>query len=669
MSAVRAPVAVVSTETALEVAETYPIFPCDLSKRPLTANGFKAATKDAEAITRWWKQHPDALIGVPTGETTRLVVIDYDPDKANADTREWVEQWASLLAGTFGTETPRGGKHWYFQAADAYASGANIWLDGKKRAGLDVRANGGYVIYWPAHGLALFDNPIAILPPTLIADRKRVIPKDRAIPKRQRELLVRARSWAQERDRVVKALAFVDPADRDNWLRIGLAIHAACSGHDDGFAVWHAWSAGGLTGDVPASYCSEHDCRYHWQSFNLDTASKRDLVTLGTLFKLAQDGGYESRPVPPLPPDLEPWLPAEHYTDADIPEWREADHEPEPDKPDATGHAPNVGLFRPLAEIVAEQREVEWLPGLYKILERRVLAIVAGRRGTFKSFIALHWALSAAQAGAKVALLSGEGGGLGQRVEAWKLKNSPKLDFAGISFVALEYPLDLTLAETLERVASELSALDGTVDLIVIDTFSKFVGGLDENSNPEVAQFLSMLSAALRDRLQATVLLIAHAGHGDAGRPRGASTLMANPDAEYIVDRPLPTGMQVSVSRERYKDSPSMPALCYAAEVVELGRVDQYSEAVTSLAMVDAEPLPMTPVKAAGAHQHKALTALAAWAGMNPEQEIITGCELAALFKSQHMPRQRILDVKTWLLDVKILAPTAMGFAVNRDDL
>lgn len=306
MSAVRAPVAIVSVETALEVADTYPIFPCDLAKRPLTANGFKAATKDHGAIKRWWNQHPDALIGLPTGERTRLVVIDYDPDKANADTREWVEQWASLLAGTFGTETPRGGKHWYFQAADAYASGANIWLDGKKRAGLDVRANGGYVIYWPAHGLALFDNPIAILPPTLIADRKRVIPKDRAIPKRQRELLVRARSWAQERDRVVKALAFVDPADRDNWLRIGLAIHAACSGHDDGFAVWHAWSAGGLTGDVPASYCSEHDCRYHWQSFNLDTASKRDLVTLGTLFKLAQDGGYESRPVPPLPPDLEP---------------------------------------------------------------------------------------------------------------------------------------------------------------------------------------------------------------------------------------------------------------------------------------------------------------------------------------------------------------------------
>lgn len=669
MSAVRAPVAIVSVETALEVADTYPIFPCDLAKRPLTANGFKAATKDHGAIKRWWNQHPDALIGLPTGERTRLVVIDYDPDKANADTREWVEQWASLLAGTFGTETPRGGKHWYFQAADAYASGANIWLDGKKRAGLDVRANGGYVIYWPAHGLALFDNPIAILPPTLIADRKRVIPKDRAIPKRQRELLVRARSWAQERDRVVKALAFVDPADRDNWLRIGLAIHAACSGHDDGFAVWHAWSAGGLTGDVPASYCSEHDCRYHWQSFNRDTHNKRDLVTLGTLFKLAKDGGYEARPIPPLPPDLEPWLPAEHYTDADIPEWREADHEPEPDNTDATAVAPNVGLFRPLASIVAEQREVEWLPGLYKILERRVLAILAGRRGTFKSFVALHWALSAAQAGARVALLSGEGGGLGQRVEAWQLKHNPKLDVSSISFVAIESPLDLTIAEILDRVSNELSALGAPVDLIVIDTFSKFVGGLDENSNPDVAQFLSSISTALRDRLQATVLLIAHAGHSDAGRPRGASALMANPDAEYIIERPIPTGMQITLSRERYKDSPAMQPLCYAAEVVDLGRFDRYSEPVTSLAMVDAEPVNTPSVKVRGGNQAKAIAALAAWASLNPESEVITGTHLAAVLKAQHLNRHRAQEMKSWLLDMKILTPTSFGFRLDQGQL
>ncbi len=126
--------------------------------------------------------------------------------------------------------------------------------------------------------------------------------------------------------------------------------------------------------------------------------------------------------------------------------------------------------------------------------------------------------------------------------------------------------------------------LDG-VDLIVIDTFSKFVGGLDENSNADVAGFLSNISALMRDKLGATVLIVAHAGHSDASRPRGASALMANPDAEYIVDRPVETGMSVSVTRERYKDSASLAPLAYEAKEIDLNRMDRYGESVSSLVM------------------------------------------------------------------------------------
>ena len=34
---------------------------------------------------------------------------------------------------------------------------------------------------------------------------------------------------------------------------------------------------------------------------------------------------------------------------------------------------------------------------------------------------------------------------------------------------------------------------------------------------------------------------------------------MANPDAEYIVDRPDPNGMTVTISRDRFKDGPALP--------------------------------------------------------------------------------------------------------------
>src|SRR5450432_4252111 len=44
-------------------------------------------------------------------------------------------------------------------------------------------------------------------------------------------------------------------------------------------------------------------------------------------------------------------------------------------------------VLRRAHEIVAERRETQWL--IYKVLEGNVLAIIAGARSTFKSFIAL----------------------------------------------------------------------------------------------------------------------------------------------------------------------------------------------------------------------------------------------------------------------------------------
>ena len=68
-----------------------PVFPClrnaivdaagkivKGAKSPHTAHGFQDASKDAEIITAWWTRWPDALVGVPTGEVTGLVVIDVD---------------------------------------------------------------------------------------------------------------------------------------------------------------------------------------------------------------------------------------------------------------------------------------------------------------------------------------------------------------------------------------------------------------------------------------------------------------------------------------------------------------------------------------------------------------------------------------------------------------
>jgi hypothetical protein len=143
------------------------------------------------------------------------------------------------------------------------------------------------------------------------------------------------------------------------------------------------------------------------------------------------------------------------------------------------------------------------------------------------------------------------------------------------------------MAEELENLQLALGA-SGAPALVVIDTFSKFSAGIDENDNAEVAAYLSGLSRGIREQFKCTVLLVAHSGHKDTDRPRGASSLMANPDAEYIIAR---DGMNVTVTRERFKDSPSLAPLAYEGRVIDLGRLDRRDRPVTSLALIPASGL------------------------------------------------------------------------------
>jgi len=78
--------------------------------------------------------------------------------------------------------------------------------------------------------------------------------------------------------------------------------------------------------------------------------------------------------------------------------------------------------------------------------------------------------------------------------------------------------------------AVELAALEQAIltlpaapALVAIDTFSKYTAGLDEDSNTEVAAFLSALSRGVREQFKSSVLLVAHSGHANETRPRGAT--------------------------------------------------------------------------------------------------------------------------------------------------
>ncbi len=126
-----------------------PVFPCvPGGKRPLTAHGFHDATTEPDQIDAWWRQHPEANIGVPTGATSGVVVVDVDVhgpvDGYRAFERAHraglVEAWQFLVT------TTSGGMHAYYPATPGEAQ--RSWQ--AARAGIDFRGDGGYILVPPS---------------------------------------------------------------------------------------------------------------------------------------------------------------------------------------------------------------------------------------------------------------------------------------------------------------------------------------------------------------------------------------------------------------------------------------------------------------------------------------------------------------------------------------
>jgi hypothetical protein len=139
-----------------------PCFPCGITKKPTTPRGFKDATCDPDALCHLWKKHPGLLVGVPTGEISGLDVLDIDARHSGGS---WLARHKHRLPSTRVHRTRSGGLHLFLQHQQGMRCSA-----GRIAAGVDVRATGGYVIWWPAAGLpVLSDMPLAAWPGWLCA--------------------------------------------------------------------------------------------------------------------------------------------------------------------------------------------------------------------------------------------------------------------------------------------------------------------------------------------------------------------------------------------------------------------------------------------------------------------------------------------------------------------
>jgi Bifunctional DNA primase/polymerase, N-terminal len=112
--------------------EALPRFACNFDKTPLT-RWSRDARSDVDD-GNW------PLVGVPTGSVTGFDCLDIDLEGLS-----WLSSVKDRLAPTRVHVTRSGGRHLFWRHAEGLRCSA-----GRIAKGVDVRADGGYVIWWPA---------------------------------------------------------------------------------------------------------------------------------------------------------------------------------------------------------------------------------------------------------------------------------------------------------------------------------------------------------------------------------------------------------------------------------------------------------------------------------------------------------------------------------------
>jgi hypothetical protein len=282
---------------ALVRERAWAVFPCGVkSKLPLIAakdggQGYKDATRDVDKITAWWSAHPQANIGVATGEMSDIVVIDTDGPDGEASWAKLCEDHEEPETLTSRTGRADGGRHLIFRRP----AGVTIKNSASKLGPhLDVRGDGGYIVAPPSihptgNAYAFVDPTMPVAPlPNWLLDKLTAKPAPAVSTPPTRPLP--SGETGTTLDQVKRALGELAPhhvADRETWIEVGLCIHSVDQS-DRGFEVWKDWSRTWekFNEDEWRVGDERDDGEHHrnWKRFKSNGGK-----TVGTLFQMADD--------------------------------------------------------------------------------------------------------------------------------------------------------------------------------------------------------------------------------------------------------------------------------------------------------------------------------------------------------------------------------------------
>jgi len=189
-----------------------PVFPCATNKRPCCEGGFNAASTDPAEIARMFADPRAALIGVPTGAVSGFDALDIDPAKGG---QEWRNVNAHRLPRTRRHFTRSGGTHELFPHTPGLRNSAS-----KIAPGVDIRADGGYIIWWPQQGFATDGSAWEPIPDWLLIEGMRRQHREGSAPA-PTEL---APPSAADLVALLNAMPNPESTTRDDYVALNLAV-------------------------------------------------------------------------------------------------------------------------------------------------------------------------------------------------------------------------------------------------------------------------------------------------------------------------------------------------------------------------------------------------------------------------------------------------------------
>ncbi len=378
-------------------------------------------------------------------------------------------------------------------------------------------------------------------------------------------------------DEIEALLAQIDPdMDRDQWIRVGMAVHHETEGDDTGFAIWNDWSANG------GKYPSEESLREQWDSFDR-ARNKGRQVSMATVKRMVKEA---TTPKPGVA-SVEEILSRISMVKTDGP--RSAVDTP----PDY------AGKFKAFsAGNMSRRPPPDWL--IDDVIPKADVMVLFGASGSGKSFAALDmagciargipWRGNHAEKGRVLIIAAEGGGGMGKRIRAYCLHHGVDPDTLDISVIIVAP--NFMLKDDIGEVAATVKAAGG-FDLIIADTFAQVTPGANENAGEDMGLALAN-AKVLRDVTGAMVMLVHHSGKDASRGARGWSGIKAAMDAEIEVIKH--DNGQREIRLTKMKDGDDGLRWGMRLEILPVGKDKRGKEITSCVALETDAPLPSTPM-------------------------------------------------------------------------